>query len=71
MKHFYSILAYATTSRQYEDPLVFIEPGINAFNVTTDSIDALVERLKADGHRIDQVTQLDDADREDSVRLSS
>lgn len=67
--HFYSLLVFATTSRQYEDPLVLIEPGTNAFTVTTDSIDALVDRLKADGHRIDKVTQLDDED--DAPRVNS
>jgi hypothetical protein len=59
VRHFYSIIAYATTSQQYEDPLIFIEPGMNAFTITTDDVDALVDRLKADGHRIDEVFQLD------------
>lgn len=59
MKHYYSIIAYATTSMQYEDPQIFIEPGMNAFTVTTDDIDALVKALTEDGHRIDEVFQLD------------
>lgn len=59
MTHYYSILAFATTSMQYQEPLIFIEPGINAFTVLTDDIDALLVSLKADGHRIDGVNQLD------------
>lgn len=71
MTHFYSLLVFATTSQQYEDPLVFIEPGTNAFTVTTDSIDALVDRLKADGHSIDKVIQLDDDASRTDARLGS
>lgn len=71
MKHFYSISAFSTTSQQYEEPLIFIEPGMNAFTVTTDDVDALVDMLKADGHRIDKVTQLDEHERQDHSRLGS
>lgn len=59
MKHYYSISAFATTSKQYEDPMIFIEPGMNAFCVLTDDVDILLELLKLDGLRIQEVTQLD------------
>lgn len=60
MKHYYSIRAFATTSRQYPtDPAIFIEPGMNAFTVFTDDVDALLELLKADGLRVEEVAQLD------------
>lgn len=62
MKRFYSILAWSTTSVRYPDPLVFIEPGINAFTVTTDDLDSLLERLRIDGIRVDKVNALDGSD---------
>jgi len=71
VKHYYSVVAFATTSRQYQDPMIFIEPGLNVFTVTTDAIDALVSRLKADGHRIDEVNQLDGSEAHVVNRLSS
>ena len=71
MKHYYSIVVFAITSRQYQEPLIFIEPGINAFTVTTDAIDALVSNLRADGHRIDEVNQLDGSEAHVVGRLSS
>ncbi len=59
MKHYYSISAYSNTSRQYRDPLVFIEPGINAFCILSDDVNAFLELLRADGIRVDEVNQLD------------
>ena len=58
---FYSVAAFSTISWQSQEPLVFIEPGVNAFTVTTQDIEALVSRLKAEGIRIDAVNQLDGA----------
>jgi hypothetical protein len=51
--------------------MIFIEPGMNVFTVTTDAIDALVASLKADGHRIDEVNQLDGSEAHVVGRLSS
>ena len=56
---YYSILAFSTVSVQYREPLVFIEPGINAFSVLTDDVEALLERLRKDGIRVDVVNNLD------------
>jgi hypothetical protein len=61
VRHYYSIVAFSTTSIQYDEhPPIFIEPGSNVFTVLTADVDALVERLKGDGIRIDEVFQLDD-----------
>jgi hypothetical protein len=68
---FYSVAAFSTISWQSQEPLVFIEPGVNAFTVTVDDIDALVSRLKAEGIRIDAVNQLDGSDAHIVGRLGS
>lgn len=73
MKHFYSVIVFATTSRQYKEPsLILIDPGMNVFTVLTDDVNALVEMLRLDGHRVDEVFQLDDEhEREEYTRLGS
>jgi hypothetical protein len=59
MKHYYSIVAFSTTSKQYDEPLVLVEPGINAFTVLTSDVESLLERLRVDGIRVDALIQLD------------
>jgi hypothetical protein len=59
---YYSVRAFSTESLQYEEPLILIEPGLNAFTVLTDDMEVLVERLKADGVRVDEVQVLDGDD---------
>jgi len=60
MKHYYSIASYSTVSIQYREPLIFIEPGINAFTVLTDDIKKILNLLKEDGIQITGVHQLDE-----------
>jgi len=61
--NYYSVKAFSTVSVQYEEPsVIFIEPGMNVFNVLTDDIDGFVEVLKADGVRVDEVNKLDGED---------
>lgn len=63
---YYSLVVFATISKQY-DPIehretteaIYIEPGINVFTILTDEVESLVSKLKADGHRIDEVNILD------------
>lgn len=59
MKHYYSIVAFATHSIQYQDPLVFIEPGTNVFTILISDVDVFLDLLRADGIRVDGVNQLD------------
>lgn len=56
---YYSIKAFSRRSIQYETPLILIEPGMNAFTVTTPDIDSLVRMLRQDGVRVDEVNSLD------------
>ena len=60
MKRYYSIRAFSTISQQYEELMVFIDPGLNAFTVLTDDVEAFLQLLKSDGIRVDEVNQLDD-----------
>jgi hypothetical protein len=64
MKHYYSIVAFSTTSVQYQEPMVFIEPGTNVFTVTltSEGLETLLESLKQDGIRVDRINQLDGAE---------
>jgi hypothetical protein len=59
MPHYYSIRAYSTTSLQVKDPLILIEPGMNAFTVLTTNVKALVVLLEAEGIRVEAVNALD------------
>lgn len=59
MKHYYSIVAFSSCSIQYQDPLVFIEPGTNVFTILISDIDVFLDLLRADGIRVDGVNQLD------------
>lgn len=69
MKHYYSIVAFSTTSIQYDEHHILIEPGINVFTVLTSDVETLLERLRADGIRVDSRIQLDSTT--DPTRISS
>lgn len=57
---YYSIAAHSTISLQNQDPLIFIEPGMNAFIVPTDNIEGLLESLRLQGVQILGVNALDE-----------
>ncbi len=59
MGGFYSFRVYAPHEVLIMENFVALDEGMNTFNCHVNDIDAFVERLKADGVRIDQMNHLD------------
>lgn len=66
---YYSITCFAQDTVSVPEAGQMLGPGLNVFTVVVDDIEALQERLEADGVTVNTVARLDDpTEAEDAAR---